>query len=144
MTRAAQQPVVMTTAALAVREQLRALETILELSEEVLRLRARNRVLEKQLGLNVKFPSVLSLTPLQERLLRVLRAEDWATRQRLHDEIYTSLGRDRVQANIKVQIFHLRRRLKPHGIKIEAVGRKGWRLPAAAKRKLKTIMERSA
>ena len=106
------------------------MNVIRRMRERIDYLEEENRQLREQLAPPVALPREWRLTGMEETLFRHLVGRPVVSRASLMDALYS----DRPAADIPsakcldVFVFKLRRKLAPHGVKIETVWRTGFRL----------------
>ena len=89
-------------------------------SDEVYALKERIRYLEKALGSEWRAPTVLRLSPSEERILGLVIAKrGYATTETIFDVLYGEAEDPPDEIVVRVLISHLRTKLKPHGITIK-------------------------
>jgi two-component system cell cycle response regulator CtrA len=112
------------------------------MSKDVARLLAlvdeqkeRIRQLEDSLGFHLQSPLALSLTPAHAALFGCLYMRPLASREALLQAHGTAIGcsEDVEPKTLDVHITKLRQKLKPHGIEIETVWGRGYRMTDESK-----------
>ncbi len=86
----------------------------------------------------------LDLTPMQGRIVNILRARECVSMETLIALLYDGRDVSRPEAAVKQQISLARPRLGAHRIAVEAIGDGAYRLPPASRRRLDEIVAREA
>ena len=90
-------------------------------------LRERLAYLEGALGGGLRLPAAWALSPSQEKLVAVLLCRSFVSRDAAMAAVYRDTGRDEPSEKIvDVMIYHVRKKLKPHGIEIRTAVARGY------------------
>jgi two-component system, cell cycle response regulator CtrA len=104
------------------------------LAAEIERLRDRIDELEALLGMSLLPPLEWRLTASQARVLGVIHARPYASKDAIMAALYRDGARDEAEIKIvDVMVCHIRRKLKPFGIEIITRWGEGFEMPAASK-----------
>lgn len=105
-------------------------------------LREQVARLQELLGITMKAPIELGLTPSEAGVFGVLMARDFVTKDMVMSSIYRSGAKDEAQIKIvDVFVCKIRRKLKPFKINITTVWGQGYRITAAEKRRIKEMFD---
>lgn len=115
---------------------------------EIQRLRDRIEQLEEMLGINpstmTKISLSLGVTKSQAKMLGILMKREVVSWDAMHFALYgdrPEADQPESEANLRKHIIHLRRRLEPTGIKVDAVYGLGWKLANEHKAKLREMVQ---
>jgi two-component system cell cycle response regulator CtrA len=107
----------------------------------------RIRQLEESLGFHLRSPLELNLTPSQAAIFGCLYVRPIANRETLIQahEVTVGCNRDSDPKVIDVQMVHLRKKLRPHGVEVKTIWGQGYTMPAASKLRVREMfVEESA
>lgn len=111
------------------------------LEAEIARLENRMRDLEQVLGLNLAAPAEFRLSRGQAVLFNILLRREAVTREALHLALCARSQNDGPGIGIVATIiYQLRRKLRPHGVKIDNIHGQGYRMTPESKTKVAAIM----
>jgi len=86
----------------------------------------------------VRFPPEWDLSQIQSELLRFLLKRHTATQETIHAFLFAERKDGGPNLSIvRCHVFHLRRKLKPHGIKVDWLPDRGYFLSDNMKRKIR-------
>lgn len=111
------------------------------LKRENEQLRDRLAVLEETFGANLRAPSILNLTRMQERIFCVLYRRGFCERDTILAAMYGVDMYDRNSNSLEVILVSLRRKLAPHNIEIKSSYGRGYEMPEASQKIAKLLLE---
>lgn len=117
-------------------------DLVVALEAENEQLREKILALEEMLGLRLEVPLVLGLTSHEAKLFGFLLKREIATKEQAMHALYGHLPNSDVEIKIvDVFVCKARKKLKPHGIEIETVWGRGYRIPPSSKAIAATLSE---
>lgn len=103
-------------------------------------LREQVARLEGLMGITMKAPIELGLTPHEAGVFGVLMARDMVTKDMVMAAIYRNGAKDEAEIKIvDVFVCKIRKKLKPFGIEIATIWGQGYRLTPAEKQKVRAL-----
>jgi len=120
---------------------LNEIRRLQQLEDENAELKEQIAELRQLLQPQMKFPAHWKLTRLQSALLSVLVARESASREQLQS-VRCDHAREHYpdEKGVDVQIYHIRKKLEPSGLKIETVWGQGYRLLPESRREIREFV----
>lgn len=103
------------------------------LETELERMRQRVDALTEVIGLKEPLPAHWSLSPSQSIIVTVLMRRDFVSREVLMQLVYSNRDEPPDDRALDRMISKARDRLSPHGVTIENLYGRGWRIPPECK-----------